>query len=324
MLILRSKLRSLACLIVSVVTFSLSFFVGNFPAQADESPSLFPPELVQVMPYQNCPVFQAAGKGNWDVKIRERGWILRENGQYKMWYTGYDGTRPGQKMLGYATSPDGLTWKRHPKNPIHKEHWVEDICIIRQGGKYHMFAEGKGDQPFYFSSSDGISWERIRALDIRLASGEPIEPGPAGTPTVWYENETWYLFYERYDRGIWLATSTDLKKWVNVQDDPVLVPGPSHFDAKLVAFNQIVKQGGWYYVYYHGSAADTEPAIWTTNIAVSDDLIHWEKYSKNPLLPLKENKSSGIVVHDGKQYRLYTMHDKVDIHFLQPSAVTAP
>jgi hypothetical protein len=43
-------------------------------------------------------------------------------------------------------------------------------------------------------------------------------------------------------------------------------------------------------------------------------LIHWEKYARNPLFPIAENKSSGIVVHDGKQFRLYTMHDKVDVH----------
>ena len=31
--------------------------------------------------------------------------------------------------------------------------------------------------------------------------------------------------------------------------------------------------------------------------------------------PTDENKSSGILVHDGKQYRLYTMHDRVDVYF---------
>jgi beta-1,2-mannobiose phosphorylase / 1,2-beta-oligomannan phosphorylase len=50
-------------------------------------------------------------------------------------------------------------------------------------------------------------------------------------------------------------------------------------------------------------------------VAVSDDLIHWTKYEGNPIFPLEENKSSGILVHDGKQFRMYTMHDQVHVHF---------
>jgi hypothetical protein len=31
-------------------------------------------------------------------------------------------------------------------------------------------------------------------------------------------------------------------------------------------------------------------------------------------LPVSENKSSGIVVHDGERWRLYTMHPEVYLH----------
>jgi hypothetical protein len=57
----------------------------------------FPPELVRFSPYRGDPVFKAA-KGQWDARIRERGWILREDGLYKLWYTGYDGTKDGLRM----------------------------------------------------------------------------------------------------------------------------------------------------------------------------------------------------------------------------------
>jgi hypothetical protein len=52
----------------------------------------------------------------------------------------------------------------------------------------------------------------------------------------------------------------------------------------------------------------------STNVATSADLIHWEKYPGNPLLPIEENKSSGILAHDGERYRLYTMHPEVYLH----------
>ncbi len=152
-------------------------------------------------------------------------------------------------------------------------------------------------------------------LDVRTTNGQPISEGPYGTPTAWLENGIWNLFYERSDKGVWLARSTDLKVWTNVQDEPVLSIGPEPYDRLMIALNQIIKHNGKYYASYHGSGTPQKPRLWTTNLAVSTDLVHWKKYPGNPLLPERDNKSSGIFVHDGKQFRLYTMHPEVHVHF---------
>jgi predicted GH43/DUF377 family glycosyl hydrolase len=288
---------------------------------------LFPKELVDFAPDPKKPVFTGAGPGHWDVRIRERGWILREGDQYRMWYTGFERDSSPLLKLGYATSPDGIHWKRHDRNPIYDEHWVEDMMVVRHEGTYYMFAEGKGDQAQLLTSPDGIRWRRVGQLDVRKKNGEPIEPGPYGTPTAWVENNVWYLFYERRDLGIWLATSKDMKIWTNVQDDPVIPLGPGDYDKEQVALNQIIKYNGRYYAYYHGAGAPlpgTRKRLWCTCVATSDDLIHWEKYAKNPLFPLGENKSSGIVVHDGQRYLLYTMHDQVVRHVPREDKKAAP
>lgn len=275
----------------------------------------FPPELVQFKADAGNPIFTAAGKGSWDARIRERGWILREGDRYHLWYTGYDGTRQGLKMLGYATSRDGLSWTRRRSNPIYRDHWVEDMMVVKYDGVYYMFAEGRDDQSQLLTSKDGLLWKRRGILDVRRTNGRPIEAGPYGTPTAWREKGVWYLFYERRDAGVWLARSKDAKVWTNVRDDPVLRPGPGKYDEQLIALNQIIKHQGRYYAYYHGSGKQAKPRLWTTNVATSTDLVHWEKYPNNPLLPVEANKSSGILVHDGKQFRLYTMHDQVHVHF---------
>lgn len=277
----------------------------------------FPRELTQFEPIAANPVFTAAGDGHWDVKIRERGWIIREAHQWRMWYTGYDGTRPGRKLLGYATSPDGLTWTRHAGNPIHREHWVEDICIVPHDGTLYMFAEGEQDRAQLLTSRDGLGWTRVGRLDVRLKSGEPIADGPYGTPTAWHEGGIWNLFYERGDKGIWLARSTDLKVFTNVQDEPVLLPGPDEFDRDLIAMNQIIQHDGRYYAVIHGAkkpADPSQPSLWATGLATSTDLIHWTKFAGNPLRPIAENKSSGLLIPDGRRFRLYTMHNRVDVH----------
>lgn len=277
----------------------------------------FPKELTSFKPIASNPVFTGAGDGHWDVKIRERGWIIREAGQWRMWYTGYDGTRPGQKMLGYATSTDGLSWNRHPANPIYRRSWVEDICIIPHDGTLYMFAEGEQDQAQLLTSRDGIAWTHVGRIDVRQKNGEPIAAGPYGTPTAWYEDGKWNLFYERGDKGIWLARSSDLKVFTNVQDEPVMVPGPDEFDRDLIALNQIIKHAGDYYAVIHGArkpADPTQPSTWATGIARSTDLIHWTKSPGNPLRPISENKSSGLLIHDGQEFRLYTVHGRVDVH----------
>lgn len=278
---------------------------------ANTNSNEFPKELVHFTPYKNNPVFAGTGKATWDNQIRERGYILRENDSWHLWYTGYTDIND-TKYLGYATSPDGITWTRYKDNPIYSSGWVEDMCVIKSGSTYYMFAEGKGDTAHMLTSTDRIHWKENGNLDIRLTNGESIKKGPYGTPAVLKKNNVWYLFYERDDSAIWLATSRDLKQWKNVQDNPVLDRGPEQYDKYAVAMNQVIKYKGLYYGYYHASAFQ-DWHEWSTNVAVSKDLVHWKKYANNPIVD--NDKSSGILVNDGIRYRLYTMHPEVNLYF---------
>jgi len=278
----------------------------------EEKSAEFPSELVHFIPYKNNPVFTGSDTLKWDHYIRERGYILKEDSLYHLWYTGYPKGDADVKHLGYATSADGFSWKRYQDTPIYSTGWVEDMSVIKSDGTYYMFAEGRGDTAHLLTSTDRVHWTEQGNLDIRQTNGDPIRPGPYGTPAIWKENDRWYLFYERDDLGMWLATSIDVKKWTNVQDQPVLSMGPEAYDKYAVAMNQIVKYKGLYYGYYHASAYK-DWREWSTNVAVSKDLVHWKKYPGNPIVG--NNKSSGILVHDGKQYRLYTMHPEVNVYF---------
>jgi len=302
-----SRLRCLVCAVLATACVLRVGWAGEFPD-----------ELVRFRNYERNPVFGGAGPGHWDVKIRERGWIIRDEDGWRLWYTGYDGTPTGGRYLGYATSPDGLVWSRSAKNPLDAHSYIEDMQVVRHGDRWLMFAEGPGDRAQWLSSHDGMNWQREGRLDVRKVDSTPISEGAYGTPCVWFENGVWSLFYERGDLGVWLARSTDLKVWTNVQDEPVLALGPESYDRVQIALNQIIRHEGKYYAYFHGSGTVGKPRLWTSNIAVSTDLVRWKKYAGNPLLPESENKSSPMVVFDGKQFRLYTTHEKVDVHFAGP------
>lgn len=296
--------------------------IENKPTEKNEdqkslSSEEFPAEMVDFQPYEKNPVFRGTDAENWDQKIRERGYILKEAGLYKMWYSGLNVEKSDSIYLGYATSTDGINWERYGDEPIFNERWTEDMFIIRENGQYYMFAEGKNDIAHLLTSTDGINWQGKGNLTIRKTNGDRI-PGPYGTPTVWIEDGKWYLFYERNDEGIWLATSEDQINWTNIQDDPVLKKGPEEYDVGAVAANQVVKFNDRYYLYYHGStnpnwADPNENALWSSNTAMSTDLVHWKKYPGNPIV--EGDHSSPILVYDGEKYRLYTMHDEVWLYF---------
>ena len=164
------------------------------------------------------------------------------------------------------------------------------MMVAKQGPTYFMVAEGRNDIAQLLTSSDKLHWEwRLGSLDVRRTDGSPIAAGPYGTPVLWHEKGVWYLFYERGDRGVWLAKSTDTKVWTNVSDEPVPGLGPQPYDKFAIAMNQVVKYQGRYYAYYH--AADEKSwKRWSTNIAASADLVHWEKFAGNPIV--ENNESS--------------------------------
>lgn len=281
---------------------------GNVASATHEG---FPPELLDWVPFEGNPLFAGTGRGTWDDRIRERGFLLREGGLWRLWYTGYDPARGGAMALGYATSPDGLSFTRHPGNPVFDELWTEDVFVLQHAGGYQMFAEGEHDIAHRLTSDDGVSWHAAGRLDVRTRSGAPLSPGAYGTPTVFVKDDTWHLFYERGDKGIWLATSRDLKLWTNVSDEPVIALGPAAYDLHAVALNQVIRYQGRYYGVYHANADPRWKGPWTTCLAVSDDLVRWEKYPGNPVI--RSDDSSGILVDDGEGLRLYTMHPAVKL-----------
>jgi hypothetical protein len=321
-MMVQSRVAHLARLCLAGLLTALATPLSTNAARpgADQAPAVRPsPQqasapwaLVEWTPYPGNPVFTATARETWDQKIRERGYILAGNdGTLHLWYTGYAGDRPATMSLGHATSPDGIHWSRDPENPIFTGSWVEDMCVVRAGGTYFMFAEGKNDIAHLLTSADGRNWTEHGSLDIRKTDGAPISPGPYGTPTALIENGRWYLLYERGDRGVWLATSSDLKIWTNVADDPVIPMGPDPYDQAAVAVNQVVRRDGFYYAFYHANA-ERPWKDWTTCIARSRDLVHWEKYPGNPII--RNNCSSAILVRTpaGKD-RLYTMHPDVKL-----------
>lgn len=288
--------------------------MDSIPSQSNYK--LFPKELISFgLPSANA-VFSGTKLSTWDRGIRERGWIMKEGALWSLWYTGYNSDSALTKFLGYASSQDGLHWTRNSTRPLNTTSWIEDVCVVKRKNKYYLFSEGMNDIAHWLVSTDKIHWEEKGELIIYQTSGELISKGPRGTPTVLFNAGKWWLFYERDDKEVFVATSKDLKYWTNVTDTPILNRGPSNYDRYAVAIDQIIQYKGHYYAYYHASDLKSW-GQWSTCIARSDDLIHWIKFSGNPILPVNPTdlkRSSGLLIQQGKKFLFYTMHPDIRVH----------
>jgi len=260
------------------------FLFGN----SCQDQNQIPRGLIEFKPYADNPVFAGAPAGSWDPTIRERGWVMFEDGLHHLWYTGY-AEPDGIKQLGYATSPDGIIWNKHEKNPLNPDSWIEDVSVYKFGSVYFMMAEGVHDWPHLLTSTDRLNWTEQGSLLIHDPDGAPIadpadENSHAGTPILLKEHDRWLLYFERSDTAVWLATSMDSipLNWTKVQKEPVLSPGPGKYDNIALAADCIVKIDHRYCMYYHATA-ETPWNRWCVCLAYSDDLIHWTKYEKNPI-----------------------------------------
>jgi fibronectin type 3 domain-containing protein len=227
--------------------------------------ALAPASLAQSINYTEfytgpaMPVLTGGGAGAWDETIREKVQVFQDETGFKMWYVGHSAAGQATSKIGYATSPDGITWTKFPGNPVLSRNNVkdQDISIIRQvDGTYWMYIEVNDAWIDLFLSSDGINWSPSPANPVKTTAASPV---------VWREGSSWYMLYEHMAGAtfdIWLATSPDGLVWTDSPANPVVA------DTLFTAPDSILKEGTQYHLYYHNADNDSWHAI-------SDNLTTW-------------------------------------------------
>jgi predicted GH43/DUF377 family glycosyl hydrolase len=122
------------------------------------------------------PVFEHGAIGSFDAGLIFPGTVLRRGGRYQMWYSG--STEPSvyePSTIGYAESPDGVSWTRHPGPVVDRGSetaWdrsqVYSPGVLFDGWLYHMWYTGnvvengifKSSEIGYATSPDGIVWTK--------------------------------------------------------------------------------------------------------------------------------------------------------------------
>ncbi len=231
------------------------------------------------------PIFQPGGPA-WHSRWTANPDLLKRGEQYFLHFRGNNGMFD---QIGVATVPanqfDGKTWHEFEGNPVVRSGGKDSYDynalgppVVEVKGLIHLYysAWGKGpDRIGLAVSKDGLHFSK--------PPESPILVGRA--PEVVYRNGVFYLFYvvdagHGYD--LWLATSADGIHYTS-RSEPVLKPGAvPAWDSHSVTTPRIFEENGLYNMVYAGSNNSVDEPRYL-GLATSTDLIHWGKFSGNPI-----------------------------------------
>lgn len=172
------------------------------------------------------------------------------------------------------------------KNSFDNNH-VTDPAAVYTNGKIYLYYSGIGacDDAIGLSVSiDGKHFEKVNE--------NPIIKGRA--PEVVFHKGIFYLFYvlpgnkDGYD--IYLAFSNDGIHFTEKSKKPILSSSSKSWDSKTVTTPRILSVNNCFYMIYAGDN-ESKDFPHGFGLAISKNLIEWEKYPNNPVFVKGERGS---------------------------------
>lgn len=109
----------------------------------------------------------------WEHYVMIYPCVMKFDGVYLMWYASYIHEDRETTGIGFAVSQDGVTWHKHPENPVLRpdparpweSHYVSSQCAMRlQDGTFRIWYASRKAPPFtnlYFAINTA-SWVGVK------------------------------------------------------------------------------------------------------------------------------------------------------------------
>lgn len=259
------------------------------------------------------PVLTGSGeKGGFDAKAVDCPFVFRHNGKYYMMYVGFDGCG---YQTGLAVGGDLLHWTKlgvilgRGENVGWDRVGAAGMSLLRASnrldappelkkaaGRYWMIYHSYPEEGYeagaariglaWCDDESLLRWHRLPEPVMTWEDGGAWEKGGLYKGFLMEHGGRYYLFYNAKDvtEGSWreqigVACSDDMTHWTRYAGNPVLPVTDGAWDGTFCSDPFVVRDGDRWLMFYYGF--DRRHA--QDGIAVSRDLLHWEKYPE-PIL----------------------------------------
>ena len=214
----------------------------------------------------NEPVLFPGFAGSWDSYSVHPHSIIKEVGEYKLFYSGW--ADPNEMWhIGIATSSNGVNWEKYP-TPILQgttgwDYQIASASVIKHNETYYLYYTGRNSlrlQIGLATSSDGIQWTRNEGNPV-LTNTDPWEESGVYFPTVVSENDQFKMIYmNSLANGLGIATSTDGILWSKNDSNPFFITEntANGWASNIIAYPNLVKVNEEWRLYYTGNETPGE------------------------------------------------------------------
>ncbi len=285
----------------------ITLFVGSIDNSAAQAQ--LPDELQQWLAPQQWqrdvdgPVLSLGNTGDFDDAHIFAPLVARHGDKYLMWYCGSRGfahdlaktRKPDERVfhLGLATSPDGITFTKHPAGSVFaledtKRSVLTPTVLRNPDGSVRL---ENGRIRMWFSSGTLGGGGRVQSIQetssvdgIRWTKASPVQIKRAYAPTVIRAEDGYHMWYTVPGSYPWLmkhAKSADGSHWTVTEKPVMKVTQPwEHF---LQIYPTVTKIGNVYLMWYASYAHENRQTT-AIGFAVSLDGVNWHKHPQNPVL----------------------------------------
>lgn len=288
------------------------------------------------------PVLTGTGRaGTFDSMAVDCPFVFYHQNRFYMMYVGFDGIG---YQTGLAVSDDLIHWESKGAILKREDHvgwdrvgaagtWIVkntnnlyDLPTLKKiDGKYWMVYHSYPEEGYecgaaqiglaWTEDEDLLEWNRLANPVFSWKDGDEWDKGGLYKACLIHHNDIYYLFYNAKNStyGPWieqigLAMSEDMIHWKRYEANPLLKITESSWDSRFCADPFVVRDSDKWLMFYYGF----DGRYAQDGIAVSNDLLNWEKWPEPILrhgelgeLDEKYAHKPGIIYYNDILYHFY-------------------